>query len=1535
MKKLAFALAAVAVACTGFAAEPVVVWDRDFTTRTKGVYTLSENENTWAEGYLQISGNNGILVTSTDALNVFTVIMRCDGLNLAANNAQVLFTSYGTDAGAHDNLTGVNLPTNNAPCRGIWQGADWNNGATQGSVPANYTTLIYNHQQTSGTYAYALGPTSSTDETVVRTTLYSVVGLRSSSSTYKGFSIGGLRGTTSTTLLPATGLKITSIAVFSGTLTEAEMKGYYFPSEIQTINVQSDTAVSAINAQYESTTYKAAKVTVTSGVTITVDEAFSEKIQSVSSTGSITLSAASQPDASYNLANVDFSGVQGGLLRSWLTPGVVGFNFRSASGTDVSDALATTENWVHDNNSANATSTAMFADGLSTLTWSSANTWACSGSTIISGYLDDGANGGNGAAVTLSNVPYETYDVIVYCSSDSNPGQFLAKTVNGTTYTWDTSVGAVVAGNAAWGKAALSTPVYGVNALRIKNLSGPLTIYGGARSGSIRGGIAAIEIMPPDTPDNITYYTLALNGTATTWSGGTWTLNGQTVAAPASGYVEIEASASTVLTVDQAVNLVDLKVRGGENIVVNIAAGSGSLSSIKATVKSGVLQQGTAAVLGATPSVVVEGGATFDMNGMAVDAANAFSIAGAGAGNWPWALTSSSGAGGAILGGLYLSANATIGGENELKVGQTQAGYQCYLQGFTLTKTGGGAFTGTNMNTPGTGTIDVQGGAMSVNQWNNLNSASGDTTVILNSGTSLANGTDRVISMSTLGLYGGTLSTASKAFKVNTAFRGAGETANLAFGDGASASLTGDLTVTATMTLDGSMTFLKDQEAAADVVVTPAVLTASSGTITVGAGVTLNLGTSRPACIIAVDDDGALGVQLQSAGDVVILSLSSQPQSLVVYDENGDQLDSPRVSYSNGTLTIMAHLPTLPAVGATAFDTVGNWEGGVMPGLNEDAIIELSGDAEITVSGTYILGNLTITGSGEAVFSGSGAIQAANLIVRNGAALVRNATISATTGIDIDSGTVLKIDGVTESAVISGGGSVETYGNVDMAALNTFTGGITAKSGTLTTSAASTQTSPAWLTGFGPYQTGWSNANLKSITVEDGACVDINHVIDNGIGYKLTIVGKGVEANGVYSGAVKYTGANAQGYGARQLSNITLTGDALVDLGAGWGLVHHGYGAATLALGGHTLTIRASNRQNFPIQNLTVSSAGTIVLEGATLLFGMNEPCNLSGATVIAKGGSTLDFDMSPTAIGAVVIAPSATASVAVDGYSMMTNVVPAVKTYAIDPAVATPSVQMTLMTTDANLTAGGNVTLVGSSRFEVSVSGQNVVATMCQGLPAPFLHYDFNGGSSIAEDSRFSLGSSLSPQYVSGWNGEAGVFDNNTKPWYDSNTSGMSPFHAGEMTAISLVKVREVGNKILWNFGSGWNDGMALIAKDASTISLVSWAGGADGSDVVSVSGIDNLVGKWHLVTIVAGLEGTTLYVDDQHATVGAVLPSGISAQGQFGSIHGTVKNYSGISGDGFLLDDWRVYDATLTHEEVKALKSALLPKPFNFILR
>ncbi len=1545
IRNILFAAAAALLASMHavFAATPVAVWDGDFTTLTKGTFTLSENGNTKTDSYLQISGNNGITVTSTDAINVFTVIMRCSGLDLAAENAQVLFASYVSDSQA--NLTGYYLLSGNSNTKGIWDGVDWSgeSEATKNPVPANYTTLIYNHQQTNGTYGYALGPTSSEDETVVRTTLYSVVGLRSSGKTYYGFNIGGLRGTTSATLLPATGLKITSLAVFSGTLSEAEMKGYIFPSEIQAINISADTTVSAINAQYDSTTYKAAKVTVASGVTITVDAAFSEKIQSVSSTGSITLSAASQPDASY-LANVDFSGVQGAVLRSWLaTPGVVGFNFNSGSGTDTSAALVA-GTWQANASDASGSSD-LFGDGVSTLTWSSENTWAGGTCYFTDGYLDDT---GSGPTVKLSGVPYETYDVIIYASTD-NGTAFSAKTVNGTAYTWNVAQGAVVAGSASWGKTALTTAIYGLNALRIKNLSGPLSISS-VRSSTVRGGIAAIQIMPTDAPDIVKTYTLALDGTATTWSAGTWTLDGATVSAPTAGNVVINATASTTLTLDADVMLGDVTVNGGDNIAVNLALGEKtaaegdtaatyySFFAGKVAVASGVLQQGSSAVLGATPVVSVADGATFDLNGLAPNGATVFYLAGDGAGKWPYALTSSSGEFGGTIKNMYLTGDAAIGGEYKIVLGADWAASYCYLQNHTLVKTGTGELLVRNLNIPDDGTVIVRGGELHTDQWNCLNKNTSGTVTLKIEADGTVRGTNQQSNppAATTLDWEGTLNTASRTFIVKSALSGGGTTANLNFEANATANLKRDLTITSSLTLSGDASFLKDAEATADVTVSPTAL-AASGTITVGAGVVFNLGTARPAASFTVDGEGTLVVQKSSATDVPVVNVSAEPANVVFKDENGTEIESLKLVYDSeaGTLTFYAG-NVWTAENGTAFDTPANWSSGVAPVNGENATLQISGDTEITVAGTYTLNALVISGAGEVTFSGEGTVAAANIYLENGASLKRDgAAISATTGISLASGTVLKLDGVTESAVISGTGAVETYGNVVMNGANSFTGGITVKSGSLLSAGAE----PVWenpstkaicASGFGPYNKNWAYSALSRVVVENGGCVDINNVANKDAGVQLVLAGNGILSEGVYSGAVKYSGSAAIGNSKRQLSSITLSADAMVDVGQGWGLIHSGNNNAMLNLAGHTLTMRGTG--NVPMVNVDASSSngGTLVLDGASIEL-LGSACNFTGIDIILKGSSAVKFTTAPSAIGSLTLKPSASGTTAT-AWNLPANFVPALNTSNIDPSGLTVGQVLTLFTAPSGTElADSSFSFATGSRYTVAASGNKVTATV--NALAPFFHYDFNAANSIAGDSTYNFGN-LNPTFVFARNGRAGVFVSGTTPWYDNNNSGKSPFHAGEMTVMGLVKAKEANNTILWNFGSGWSTGIAVIAKDSTTFALVSWEGGSAGSEVASVSNID-VLNKWHLVTVVANGLGTTLYVDGVSASSSTVLPAGITAVGQFGSIHGTAKNYNAVGTAGFLLDDWCVYDAALTKGEVAKKLQELYPPPFRLILR
>ena len=105
--------------------------------------------------------------------------------------------------------------------------------------------------------------------------------------------------------------------------------------------------------------------------------------------------------------------------------------------------------------------------------------------------------------VEVSALPFESYDVIIYCSAGSEGAKFQAKYVNGHYYKWDAETGATVIATGAgdnWGSAKTSvTPVYGTNCIRVNNLSGPLTIRGGQRNSNLGGGcVSAIQIIPAD-----------------------------------------------------------------------------------------------------------------------------------------------------------------------------------------------------------------------------------------------------------------------------------------------------------------------------------------------------------------------------------------------------------------------------------------------------------------------------------------------------------------------------------------------------------------------------------------------------------------------------------------------------------------------------------------------------------------------------------------------------------------------------------------------------------------------------------------------------------------------------------------------------------------------------------------------------------------------------------------------------------------------------------------------------------------------------
>ena len=522
-KKFAPTLVAAiaALTLTSFAATPVAVWDGDFGTSVKTgtdgkTYTLvlPSGADSWVQ-------SDGTLKIGSGTQSAYINLQNGSDHNLAQGTKISVLLEYANataQTGAApiylqaDSYFGLKTKESSLDVVGDNWGTTYpTSGDAVTTMPSDGCILMVYPQGSGNVKVYSASTRAGLSDSSAGG---EIGGLKFSNKYLQKIGIGGtFTSGSAQNLKNFENLVIKKVAVFTSAIATSDAASYVFPSEVQTINIDANTTVSDINELYDSSNYKAADVTVANGVTITVDAAFSAEIRSVSSTGSVTLSADTQPDDSY-LSGVEFN-VQGALLRSWLTPGVVGVNFVKNYGNVVDDELVTSGSWV-ETEGASGSSTSLFADGLTKLTWSSGGVYSYfnndnENASFLHGYLDDGNNKGNGVEIYIDNVPYATYDVVIYASTDTQNVKFRAKSINNVTYTMAT--GSVAEGDAVWGTSRLETPDYGSNAMRIKNLTGSLTIYGGLNNGS-RGGIAAIQIMPPTAEDNITEYTLALDGSA-------------------------------------------------------------------------------------------------------------------------------------------------------------------------------------------------------------------------------------------------------------------------------------------------------------------------------------------------------------------------------------------------------------------------------------------------------------------------------------------------------------------------------------------------------------------------------------------------------------------------------------------------------------------------------------------------------------------------------------------------------------------------------------------------------------------------------------------------------------------------------------------------------------------------------------------------------------------------------------------------------------------------------------------------------------
>ena len=343
----------------------------------------------------------------------------------------------------------------------------------------------------------------------------------------------------------------------------------------------------------------------------------------------------------------------------------------------------------------------------------------------------------------------------------------------------------------------------------------------------------------------------------------------------------------------------------------------------------------------------------------------------------------------------------------------------------------------------------------------------------------------------------------------------------------------------------------------------------------------------------------------------------------------------------------------------------GNWDKEPESG-SEAVTIAISGNTTLTVNDSRVFRSLTITGSGELTFAGTGTIITPSLTIDSGITLVKTAgNISSSATVSVPSGCTFEIaSACTWSGVISGAGKVKVSADtVTFSAVNTFTGGLTVANG------GHAKTTVRY--GFSP--------SGGSVTVDDGGAIDLGGIVGaDESNYALTIAGEGVLVNGVRTGAA-YTSSDVTA-SHKQLASITLSGDATIK--GQFGLIQSNYTTATtLTLNGHTLTKAGSG--NFYLTKTTASdTTGSIVISGGSLNpygnKGSSDKNDIACSITVKSGGK-----------------------LKVDSYLEAADV-----TCEEGGSVLVSSGNFLVIKNGKTLTANGSVDIEGTGRIDIGASG-------------------------------------------------------------------------------------------------------------------------------------------------------------------------------------------------------------------------------------
>ncbi len=203
-------------------------------------------------------------------------------------------------------------------------------------------------------------------------------------------------------------------------------------------------------------------------------------------------------------------------LADWEVPGSAWHQY---TGSSSSEAQSVTKEYD------TGTSTQNTISG-PTIAWSGNADWGVGAGSKpqapqLEGYIDGGSIA-DGVSVTVGNVPYSFYSVLLMYATDIS-AKYNAPQVNGSYYTY--SSGSTVSASAysdVWGQSLTAdVPVYGTNAIKIPHQSSPtLTVKTGHQnaSGTSRGCIAAMAIIEEPNPSITATISEASDAAAPDWT---------------------------------------------------------------------------------------------------------------------------------------------------------------------------------------------------------------------------------------------------------------------------------------------------------------------------------------------------------------------------------------------------------------------------------------------------------------------------------------------------------------------------------------------------------------------------------------------------------------------------------------------------------------------------------------------------------------------------------------------------------------------------------------------------------------------------------------------------------------------------------------------------------------------------------------------------------------------------------------------------------------------------------------------------------